>query len=82
MLEPITDMKYIAEKYGKTHAFIGNVDTRVLLNGTKDDIYREVKRCMDIGKKGVLVSLWRLEIISRQIHQLKMRFFIMKCIRI
>ena len=51
VLEPITDMKYIAEKYGKTHAFIGNVDTRVLLNGTKDDIYREVKRCMDIGKK-------------------------------
>ena len=24
--------------------------TRVLLNGTKEDIYAEVKRCMDIGK--------------------------------
>ena len=51
VMEPDTDMKYIAEKYGKTHSFIGNADTRVLLTGTKEDIYNEVKRCMDIGKK-------------------------------
>ncbi|GHU15901.1 hypothetical protein FACS1894163_04200 [Spirochaetia bacterium] len=51
MMEPTTDMAYIAEKYGKTHAFIGNAETRVLLLGTKDDIRAEVKRCMDIGKK-------------------------------
>jgi len=51
VLEPTTDMAYIAEKYGKTHSFIGNADTRILLNGTKEDIYNEVKRCMDIGKK-------------------------------
>lgn len=50
VLEPLTDMKYIAEKYGKTHVFIGNADTRVLLTGTKEDIRAEVKRCMDIGK--------------------------------
>ena len=50
VLEPMTDMKYIAEKYGKTHCFIGNADTRILLSGSKDDIYAEVKRCMDIGK--------------------------------
>jgi len=50
VMEPCTDMKYIADKYGKTHVFIGNVDTRVLLFGTKDDIKTEVKRCMDIGK--------------------------------
>ncbi len=50
VMEPLTDMKYIAEKYGKTHVFIGNADTRVLLAGGKDDIYAEVKRCMDIGK--------------------------------
>ena len=50
VLEPCTDMAYIAEKYGKTHGFIGNADTRILLSGTKDDIYAEVKRCMDIGK--------------------------------
>ena len=50
VLEPTTDMAYIAEKYGKTHAFVGNADTRILLNGTREDIENEVKRCMDIGK--------------------------------
>lgn len=50
VMEPTTDMKYIAEKYGKTHFFIGNADTRVLLFGGKEDIYNEVKRCMDIGR--------------------------------
>lgn len=51
VMEPTTDMAYIAEKYGKTHSFIGNADTRILLTGSKEDIYNEVKRCMDIGKK-------------------------------
>ena len=51
VLEPLTDMQYIADKYGKTHSFVGNADTRILLSGTKEDIYNEVKRCMDIGKK-------------------------------
>jgi len=50
VLEPLTDMQYIADRYGKTHSFIGNADTRILLSGTKEDIYNEVKRCMDIGK--------------------------------
>ncbi len=45
------NMNYIAEKYGKTHVFIGNADTRILLSGTKEVIYAEVKRCMDIGKQ-------------------------------
>lgn len=51
VMEPTTDMKYIAEKYGKTHVFIGNADTRVLLSGTREQIRAEVQRCMDIGKK-------------------------------
>ena len=50
VLEPVTDMQAIADRYGKMHAFIGNADTKVLLTGTKQDIYDEVKRCMDIGK--------------------------------
>ncbi len=50
VMEPATDMKQFAEKYGKTHVFVGNADTRILLSGTKEDIYNEVKRCMDIGK--------------------------------
>jgi uroporphyrinogen-III decarboxylase len=51
VMEPTTDMQYVADKYGKTHVFIGNADTRILLNGSREDIYAEVKRCMDIGKK-------------------------------
>ncbi len=50
VMEPTTDMEYVAKKYGKTHSFVGNADTRILLMGTKDDIRAEVKRCMDIGK--------------------------------
>ena len=51
VMEPSTDMAYIAEKYGKTHVFIGNADTRILLSGSKEDIKAEVERCMRIGKK-------------------------------
>lgn len=50
VMEPTTDMKYIADKYGKTHVFIGNADTRILLSGNREQIYNEVKRCIDIGK--------------------------------
>lgn len=51
ILEPTTDLKYIAEKYGDTKVVIGNIDCRILQFGTKEDIYNEVKRCADIGKK-------------------------------
>lgn len=50
VMEPTTDMKYIAERYGKTHSFVGNADTRILLFGGREEIEAEVKRCMDIGK--------------------------------
>ena len=48
-MEPVTDMQYIVEKYGQTHVIIGNADTRILLNGTKEEIRREVERCMSLG---------------------------------
>jgi len=51
VMEPMTDMRYIAERYGTTHCFIGNADTRILLSGTREEIRAEVQRCMDIGKK-------------------------------
>ena len=51
VMEPCCDMAAFAAKYGKTHGFIGNADTRVLLNGTKSAIRLEVERCMSIGKK-------------------------------
>ena len=47
----MSDMALFAHRYGRTHAFVGNADTRVLLLGTKQDIYNEVKRCMDIGRQ-------------------------------
>ena len=51
VLEPLTDMQYIAEKYGKTHVFVGNADTRILLSGSREAIRQEVERCMRIGKQ-------------------------------
>lgn len=50
VLEPVTDLQSIVQAYGKTHVIVGNVDTRVLLSGNRDDIYREVKRSVEIGK--------------------------------
>jgi hypothetical protein len=50
VLEPMTDMALIAGRYGRTHAFVGNVDTRALLQGPRAAIRAEVERCMAIGK--------------------------------
>ncbi|MCX7047596.1 MAG: hypothetical protein NTX50_19190, partial [Candidatus Sumerlaeota bacterium] len=51
ILEPMTDMGAIAGKFGQTHVFIGNVDTRALLSGPKSKIRAEVERCIAIGRK-------------------------------
>ena len=51
VLEPLTDMQQIADRYGKTHAFIGNADTRILLSNDRVAIRAEVERCMRIGKE-------------------------------
>lgn len=50
VLEPMTDMACVAERYGKTHSIVGNADTRVLLLGSRDEIRQEVKRCVDTGR--------------------------------
>lgn len=50
VMEPGNDMAGFAEKYGKTHGFIGNADTRILLTGSREAIEAEVKRCTDIGR--------------------------------
>lgn len=34
--EPHSDMEGFAKKHGKTHGFVGDVDTRVLLSGSKE----------------------------------------------
>jgi uroporphyrinogen-III decarboxylase len=49
-MEPLTDMRTVAEKYGKTHFFIGNADTRILLRGKREEIRAEVERCIAIGR--------------------------------
>jgi hypothetical protein len=50
VMEPSCDMAGFAAKYGRTHGFVGNADTRILLTGTREGIRNEVQRCMDIGK--------------------------------
>lgn len=50
VMEPCTDMARFAERHGRTHYFIGNADTRILLAGDQAQIRAEVERCMAIGK--------------------------------
>lgn len=50
VLEPTTDLAYVAGKFGKTHVIVGNADTRILLRGAREEIRAEVRRCMDIGR--------------------------------
>jgi len=51
VMEPCCDMELFAKKHGQTHGFVGNADCRILTDGSRDDIYKEVERCMNIGKK-------------------------------
>jgi uroporphyrinogen-III decarboxylase len=50
IFEPLTSLEKIVSTYGRSKAIIGNVDTRILTFGTRDDVYREVKRCYDLGR--------------------------------
>lgn len=50
VFEPMTSLEYIAETYGQTHAIVGNADTRILLNGSKEAIRAEVERCISLGR--------------------------------
>jgi hypothetical protein len=50
VMEPMTDMAYVAARYGSTHVIVGNADTRILLCGSRDEIRAEVERCMAIGR--------------------------------
>ncbi|MGQ9609769.1 MAG: uroporphyrinogen decarboxylase family protein [bacterium] len=50
VFEPLTDLELVCKKYGKTHVIMGNADCRILTFGSKEDVYKEVKRCIDLGK--------------------------------
>lgn len=50
VFEPWTDLETIVSRYGQTHVIIGNVDTRILLSGTRAQIRAEVERCINLGR--------------------------------
>jgi len=50
VFEPWTNLETIVSRYGHTHVIIGNVDTRILLSGTRDQIRTEVERCISQGR--------------------------------
>jgi hypothetical protein len=50
IFEPSTSLEYITEKYGQTKVIMGNADCRILQFGTREDIEREIKRCIDLGR--------------------------------
>ena len=50
ILEPMTSLEYIAEKYGSTHVIVGNADTRILTWGTREAVKQEVERCLRAAK--------------------------------
>ena len=50
IFEPLTSLEYIVERYGQSKVIIGNIDTRALSFGSKEDVRAEVKRCADLGR--------------------------------
>lgn len=51
IVDNYVDMASVISKYGKRKVICGNVDSRILTEGTMVDIKKEVKRCMEIGKE-------------------------------
>jgi len=51
IFEPLTDLRYVVDRYGKSKVIIGNVDTRALTFGTESDVRAEVERCWELGRK-------------------------------
>lgn len=50
IFEPMTDLSYVTDRYGTDKVIVGNVDTRILTFGNREDIRREVERCIRLGK--------------------------------
>jgi len=48
--EIFTDLEYMTNNFGSSHFLIGNLDTRILTTGRKEEIKEEVERCMRLGK--------------------------------
>ena len=50
IFEPMTSLEYVVEKYGQSKVIMGNADCRVLMSGTRDDVWAEVERCANLGR--------------------------------
>jgi len=46
IVEPSTDMRHIAERYGDSKVIVGNVDLRTLTFKGEAEIAEEVRRCV------------------------------------
>ena len=51
MVDNYVELEPILSAYGGKKVVVGNVDTRILTQGDGEDVRREVKRCMDLGKR-------------------------------
>ena len=51
IVDNYVDMEPVINKYGKNKVICGNIDSRILTEGSMEDVRKEVKRCMDLGKK-------------------------------
>lgn len=50
VFEPLTSLETVVERFGQTHAIVGNADTRILLTGPREAIRAEVERCISLGR--------------------------------
>jgi hypothetical protein len=51
IFEPLTNLEYVVERYGKTHVIMSSkVDCRTLTFGTKDEIQREIDATLPLAK--------------------------------
>jgi uroporphyrinogen-III decarboxylase len=51
IVDNYVELDPVIRKYGKEKVICGNVDSRILTEGSIESVKKEVKRCMDIGKK-------------------------------
>lgn len=51
MIDNYVELEPVLRKYGDKKVIVGNASTQVLTEGSKEDVYREVKRCADLGKR-------------------------------
>jgi len=49
IFEPLVDLQMMVDKFGGSKILIGNIDTKILTFGSKDDITNEVNRVIDVA---------------------------------